>query len=349
MALREFCSRMGASLSQDARSLSLRPAWPAQQQCRRLATTAADPDIETEASLNSTGPDEELVKNYDPIARARSRRRQLPSSRYKFRSPRYYRGPLHPHQPPPPTDPSSREFVPGPFSLPRLEQTWESTIAPDLLTLNYQHAPPGMEIVAKARGLRPWVGDNPYFKNRVPRPPRGGMFLPARKPITFRNVPRLREITVHSMVGQAMEDSGYLHVAGMAVQAITNKRAQVHEAKESVQNWGVKKGRPVSVTVDLQGEDMYHFLAKVVEVVFPRIRDFKGIKGTSGDSYGNITFGLTPEEVAMFPEIEVNYDMYPAKMIPGAHVTIKTSAVTDRDARMLLRSMGVPFYGKLVD
>ena len=60
---------------------------------------------------------------------------------------------------------------------------------------------------------------------------------------------------------------------------------------------------------ELKGEEMYHFLGKLVDVVLPRIKDWPGIKGSSGDSSGNISFGLVSENVAMFPEIEVNYDM----------------------------------------
>ena len=53
---------------------------------------------------------------------------------------------------------------------------------------------------------------------------------------------------------------------------------------------------------------MYHFVSKVVDVVMPRIKDFRGMKGSSGDSSGNLAFGLKEEEVALFPEVEVNYD-----------------------------------------
>ena len=60
-------------------------------------------------------------------------------------------------------------------------------------------------------------------------------------------------------------------------------------------------------------------------------------------------FGLEPDMVGMFPEVEVNYDAYPPRMIPGMHVTIHTSASTDKDARLLLQQMGVPFYGKIVN
>ena len=230
--------------------------------------------------------------------------------RYHFRPPKYYRGPLHPHQPPAVSDPASREFKPGPFSLPRLEQTYHDTFEPDLMTQTYAHFPPGTSPPVKGERLRSWVGDNPYFKNRPLRGPRGGDVLKLlRKPITYKNVPHLQRVTVHCMVKEAKENSAWLHVAGMVMQAITNVRATSHATKKSVAGFGVREGQYLSVTCELVGEDMYHFLSKVVDVVMPKIKDYRGIKGSTGDSSGNLAFGLNADEVALFPEIEVNYDM----------------------------------------
>lgn len=308
-------------------------------------------ELESETSLKAEVP-EEVIKTYDPIARARARKKELPKSRYQYRSPKYDRGPLHPHRPPPPSDPHSRLFVPGPFSLPRVEQTYESTIAPDILTLCYVHNPPGFKPPPRPERLRKWDDSSPYHKNRPLRGPRGGDVLRLlRKPITFRNIPKVNRITIHSYVKQAAtEGSAWLHVAGMAIQAISNVRVETFKSKSNVAPWGIAAGRDtVAVKAELYGENMYHFLGKLIDVVMPRIKDWKGIKGSSGDSSGNITFGLDPESVALFPEIEVNYDMYPTKMIPGCHITIHTTATTDKDARLLLSAMGIPFYGKLVD
>lgn len=130
-----------------------------------------------------------------------------------------------------------------------------------------------------------------------------------RRPITFRNIPKLEGITIHSMVSEAMSDSAHLHVAGMIMQAITNVRVTTHKAKRSVAQWGLREGKFVSMTAELKGEDMYHFLSKCIDMIMPRIKDWKGVKGSSGDSSGNITFGLNSEAVALFPEVEVNYDM----------------------------------------
>ncbi|KAL3465807.1 ribosomal protein L5 domain-containing protein [Aspergillus heterothallicus] len=327
--------------------------------CRRYAsdkasTRSSSPlgDLESEGSLKASSVPQGTARPFDPIARAKSRRVQLPRSRYQFRSPKYDRGPLHPHRPPPPSDPSSRLFVPGPFSLPRVEQTYESTIASDILTLCYVHNPPGFKPPPKAPRLRSWDGDSPYHKNRALRGPRGGDVLRLlRKPITFNNIPKLERITVHSYVKEAAgRNSSFIHVAGIALQAISNVRVQTYKSRTSVPVWGIHPGRDtVAAKAELRGEDMEHFFGKLVDVVMPRLKDWPGVKGSSGDSSGNITFGLTGEQVALFPEIEVNYDMYPPKMIPGCHITIHTTARTDKDARLLLSAMGIPFYGKIVD
>lgn len=141
------------------------------------------------------------------------------------------------------------------------------------------------------------------------RGPRGGDVLRLlRKPITFRNIPHITGVTVHAFIRGALEESSHLHVAGMAIQAITNVRVTTHPAKHNVQPWGLREGKYCSVSSEMKGEDMYHFLSKCVDVVMPRIKDWKGVKGSSGDSSGNISFGFGPEVVALFPEMEVNYD-----------------------------------------
>ncbi|KAI9700356.1 MAG: hypothetical protein M1836_002371 [Candelina mexicana] len=274
------------------------------------ATLEVSEDVDPSSSFQTPPPSEDTIQSFDPVARSRSRTKELPPSRYRFRPPKYYRGPLHPHQPPPPSDPSSRLFRPGPFSLPRLEQTYATTIAPDLLTLTYLHLPPGFRPPPRAARLREWDDSSPYHKNRPARGPRGGDVLRLlKKPTNFRNVPKLEGVTVHCMAKGAKDDSAYLHIAGMIIQAISGVRVTTHATKKSVPQWGLKANTYISVTAEIKGEAMYHFLSKCVDVVMPRIKDWKGVKGSSGDSSGNISFGFTPEEVALFPEVEVNYDM----------------------------------------
>jgi large subunit ribosomal protein L5 len=178
----------------------------------------------------------------------------------------------------------------------------------------------------------------------------------------------VERITVHAYCKEALRGgSQYLHVAGMVLQAITNHRVETHRARTNEAAWNIIKGKTVSMTVDLKGEDMYHFLGKLITVVLPRIKDWNGVRATTGDNSGNLSFGLQPETVATFPEIEVNYDSYPGKMIPvrdllapfihmfadfssqGLYITVHTTATCDKDARLLLQQIGIPFYGKIVD
>jgi len=151
------------------------------------------------------------------------------------------------------------------------------------------------------------------------------------------------------MVKGALEDSAHLHVAGLMLQAVTGVRPQAHKAKHSVSQFGIREGQFVSLTCTLRGEEAWAFVDKCINLVFPRMKDWPGVKGTSGDSSGNIAWGFDREAAILFPEVEVNYDMYPPKMIPGFHVLCKTTARSDRHARLLLSALGVPFYGKYVN
>jgi large subunit ribosomal protein L5 len=217
---------------------------------------------------------------------------------------------LNPNQPPPASDPSSRAFIPGPFTAERLEDHYYDTLKSDIMTMTYTHLVPGEERARKADRLRSWDDSSPYHKNRPLRGPRGGSTLRLlNKPRTFRNVPGLEKITVHTMVKGALQDKAYLAVAGMVVQAITGVRAEVRNSKQQLATWSLRKDIPIAMKAELKGPQAYRFLSSLVDVVMPRIKDYQGAKGSSGDSSGNISFGFSPEAVALFPEVEVNYDM----------------------------------------
>ncbi len=113
---------------------------------------------------------------------------------------------------------------------------------------------------------------------------------------------------MHSFVREAGKDPAALQVAGMALQAITNVRCTVYRAKRSIASFNLREGRPMAVKSELRGEDMWCFLSKLVDVVMPRIKEYKGVSGRSGDGNGNLAFGFPADVVGMFPEIEVNYD-----------------------------------------
>ncbi|CAK7205955.1 54S ribosomal protein L7, mitochondrial [Sporothrix eucalyptigena] len=337
------------SLSRCASSQAAPPARPTPS-----PSDSVFQDLEVESSF-LTPPLPESAKVATPRERYQHRAEgatsgRLPGSRYQFHPPKYDRGPLHPIQSPPSSDPTARDFVPGPFHNNRLRQTFHSTIASDLMTLTYTHVPPGTEKAPTPQRLRSWDGSSPYHKNRPLRGPRGDTVLkPLEKPITFRNIPVIRSVTLASFMPLAPRDPDRMVVARMVTQAITGVVPEVTTIKHNVAQWQIIKGQKAGVKATLYGNAAYDFLDKCIHLVFPRIKDWEGVKGSTGDSAGNLSWGLTREDVALFPEIEANYSMYPGKMIPGYRIFVETTARSDRQARLLLSSLGVPFYGELRD
>ncbi|ERS95728.1 50S ribosomal subunit L7 [Sporothrix schenckii 1099-18] len=329
-----------------------RHASSSQSQPPSSTVAPSDPvfeDLELDSSF-LTPEQPETANMLPPRERAKQRTSRLPGSRYQFHPPKYDRGPLHPIQSPASSDPTARDFVPGPFHMNRIRQTYNTTIASDLMTLTYMHVPPGTEKVPTPQRLRSWDGSSPYHKNRPLRGPRGDPVLrPLEKPITFRNIPELRSITLAAFVPQAAKEPDRLIVARMVTQAITGVVPTVTTVKHNVSQWGIIKGQKAGVKVTLYGNEAYDFLDKCIHLVLPRIKDWQGVKGSTGDSAGNLAWGLSGEATALFPEIEANYSMYPAKMIPGYRIFVETTAKSDRHARLLLGSFGLPFVGELRD
>lgn len=219
------------------------------------------------------------------------------------------------------------------------------------MTLVYVHKPPGTVQEQKADRLRTWDESSPYHKGRPKRGPRGpgDRLRVIEKDFNWRDIPEIEEVTVHSMVKRAAEESAYLHVAGMMLQAVTGVRPQVHKVKRSLSEFGIRKSQAISLTCTMRGDQAYDFVDRCINLVFPKMKDWSGIQGSTGDSSGNLSFGFDKEAAILFPEVEVNYDMYPPQMITGFHVTVKTTATSDRHARLLLGALGMPFTGKLVD
>ncbi|CAF9931997.1 MAG: hypothetical protein GOMPHAMPRED_006471 [Gomphillus americanus] len=271
-------------------------------------------ELDDSEFTSSTTPTAEMIQSYDPVGQSAARKKQLPSSRYRFRAPRYYRGPLHPHQPPHPSNPTARNYIPGPFSSPRLLQTYDSTLSHDLMILYYQHTPFNTPRPPIKERLRSWDDSSPYHKNRPLRAPRGTVKLGLLdKKITFRNIPQLSAITVSIVIPEASSDSRFLHTAGMMVQAITTQRATIYKARRTVSagnrsQFSQRRGKPISVGTTMTGEQMWHFLSTFVGVVLPRIKDWQGVLARSGDVNGNYTIGVHRDVVELWPEIAVNYD-----------------------------------------
>lgn len=276
-------------------------------------------------------------------------RNALPGGRYHYFPPKYDRGPLHPLQVPRQSDPTARDFAPGPFNNPRLRQTYESTNMSDYLTLAYNHIPPGeyTKSVDKSQ-FRKWEGDNPYFENRPLRAPRGSArYRIAEHDISFANVPEITSITLACHVPKSHGNPMYLFVARAMLQTITGVVPEVTKYKNAVAAFGVTKGRASGAKVTIKGNEAYEWLDKCIHIVMPQIKEWPGVKGSSGDNKGNIGWGFEPKDMVLFPEIHSNVATFPPQMIPGCRISVNTSARSTRHARLLLQSLGVPFHGPL--
>lgn len=150
-------------------------------------------------------------------------------------------------------------------------------------------------------------------------------------------VPSIDKIVISMGVGQATQNKAILDRAIKDMELITGRKPLVTKAKKSISNFKLREGMPIGCKVTLRGEVMYEFFDRLVSIVIPRIRDFKGVPRNSFDGRGNYSYGLNDQTV--FPEIEFDK----IDMIRGLNVALVTTAKTDEEARELLKLMGLPF------
>ena len=150
-------------------------------------------------------------------------------------------------------------------------------------------------------------------------------------------VPKLAKIVINMGMGEAISNPKAMDAAVGDLTAITGQKPIVTKAKKSVAAFKVRTGMPIGIKVTLRGDKMYEFTDRLVSVVLPRVRDFKGISPKAFDGRGNYTLGL--KEQLIFPEIE--YDK--VDRLRGMEICFVTSAKTDEEAKELLKLMGMPF------
>jgi large subunit ribosomal protein L5 len=150
-------------------------------------------------------------------------------------------------------------------------------------------------------------------------------------------VPHLHKIVVNMGVGEATQNAKVLDPAVNELGQITGQRPVVTRAKKSIAAFKVREGMPIGAMVTLRGDRMYEFFDRLVNVVLPRVRDFRGVSTKSFDGRGNYTLGL--HDQLIFPEI----DYARVDKLKGMNVTIVTTAQSDDQARALLKHMGMPF------
>jgi len=150
-------------------------------------------------------------------------------------------------------------------------------------------------------------------------------------------VPRLNKIVVNMGMGEATQNSKILDPAVNELGQITGQKPIITKAKKSIAAFKVREGQAIGTMVTLRGDRMYEFFDRLVNIVLPRVRDFRGVSTKSFDGRGNYTLGL--HDQLIFPEI--SYEK--VDKMKGMNVTIVTTAANDNQARSLLKHLGMPY------
>ena len=150
-------------------------------------------------------------------------------------------------------------------------------------------------------------------------------------------IPKLQKIVVSMGVGEAVNDRKCLDQAADQLTQLAGQKAQICKAKKSVAGFRLREGQPIGCRVTLRGQRMYDFLDRLITLVLPRVRDFRGVSPKGFDGRGNYNYGLNEQMV--FPEI----DPETVTNTQGMNITFVTTAVTDDEGRALLRAFGMPF------
>jgi len=150
-------------------------------------------------------------------------------------------------------------------------------------------------------------------------------------------VPKLDKVVLNMGLGEAVQNPKIIDGAVEELTAMAGQRAVVTRAKKSIAGFKLREGMPIGCRVTLRRERMYDFLAKLVHIALPRVRDFRGLSPKSFDGRGNYAMGI--KEQIIFPEID--YDKI--DKIKGLNIVIATTANSDDEGRFLLKTLGMPF------
>jgi large subunit ribosomal protein L5 len=150
-------------------------------------------------------------------------------------------------------------------------------------------------------------------------------------------IPKLDKIVLNMGVGEAVKDTKKVKNAQEELTRIAGQKAVITHAKKSIAGFRVREQMPLGCKVTLRGDRMYEFLDRLITIALPRVRDFRGVKGTAFDGRGNYAMGL--KEQIVFPEIEFDK----VDEILGMDIIICTTANTDAEAKALLKQFNMPF------
>jgi large subunit ribosomal protein L5 len=150
-------------------------------------------------------------------------------------------------------------------------------------------------------------------------------------------LPRVEKVTISMGVGKAIENKNRLDAAARDLGQIAGQKPALTRARKSVANFKLRKGQQIGVKVTLRGARAYEFLDRLISIVIPRIRDFRGLSPKAFDEAGNYNLGIS--EQVVFPEINLDK----VEFVQGMNITIGVKARKQADSFELLKRLGVPF------
>ena len=153
----------------------------------------------------------------------------------------------------------------------------------------------------------------------------------------INEIPRLEKIVLNMGLGDCKDNAKSMDIAVNELATISGQKPLVTKAKKSIANFKVREGMNVGAKVTLRNDRMYEFADKLMNIVLPRMRDFRGVSDKAFDGRGNYALGV--REQLIFPEID--YDKI--EKIRGMEMIFVTTAKTDEEAKELLRLLGMPF------
>ena len=182
--------------------------------------------------------------------------------------------------------------------------------------------------------------DQATYTPRLKAEYKGKIRAAMKEEFSYKNdmmIPRLDKIVLNMGVGEAVKDTKKVKQAAEELSQIAGQKAVITKAKKSIAGFRVREEMPLGTKVTLRGDRMYEFLDRLINVALPRVRDFRGVKGSSFDGRGNYAMGL--KEHIVFPEI--NFDK--VDEVLGMDIIICTTANSDAEAKALLKHFNMPF------
>jgi large subunit ribosomal protein L5 len=161
-----------------------------------------------------------------------------------------------------------------------------------------------------------------------------------KKDLNLKNVmavPKIIKIAINVGAGEAVVNKNVIEKIQEQISIIAGQKSIITKARTSVSAFKIRKGLAIGVKVTLRGKRMYHFLEKLIRIVIPRLKDFRGISENSIDQNGNLNIGF-PEQI-IFPEI----DFDKIDKIRGLQVTVVTNAKNKAKGKKLFEILGIPF------